>query len=166
MTSLQDHEKNFERNPTGTILKWGMSLMCIVFILGMFGWFLGWFGEAAAVAKEEFGPREALRKYEWCKDAAAQLDKKRADIKVYEGRIATMREDYGDTPKKDWPRDEREAMNQMQAELVGVKASYNGLAADYNANMAKFNWQFAEVGTLPKGASEPLPREFKPYEEK
>jgi len=32
--------------------------------------------------------------------------------------------------------------------------------------MAKFNWAFANVGELPKGADRPLPREFKPYETK
>lgn len=43
------------------------------------------------------------------------------------------------------------------------KPSYNSLAADYNSQMAKFNWRFANKGDLPPGATDPLPREFKPY---
>jgi hypothetical protein len=121
--------------------------------------------EAMDVAHEEFGPKALLTKYEWFKDAAAQLDKKRADIKVYDVRIATMSEDYGDTPRKDWDRTDKEQRNIWLGEMAGVKASYNGLAAEYNAQMAKFNWRFCEVGKLPQGATEPLPRDFKPYTE-
>jgi hypothetical protein len=119
--------------------------------------------EAVEVAHEEFGPRELLRKYEWFKDAAAQLDKKRADIGVYETRLKTMKEDYGDTPRKDWDRTDKEQRNVWLGEMAGVKASYNGLAAEYNSAMAKFNWRFCERGKLPEGATEPLPRDFKPY---
>lgn len=41
-------------------------------IFGMIGFVGGWFDEAAQVAKEEFGPRAMLQKYEWLKDASAQ----------------------------------------------------------------------------------------------
>lgn len=122
-----------------------------------------WFSEAEDVAYDEFGPRQMLRKYEWFKDAAAQLEKKLADIAVYEKRMKEMKETYKDLPRHKWPREDREQYNVWSSELAGVKASYNGLAAEYNAQMAKFNWRFANKGTLPKGADMPLPREFKPY---
>jgi hypothetical protein len=54
-------------------------------------------------------------------------------------------------------------VNQWNGELDGVKASYNDLAADYNSAMSKANVNFTNVGDLPKGASEPLPREVAPY---
>ncbi len=122
-----------------------------------------WFGGAVEVAQQEFGAKELLRKYEWFKDAAASLDKKRADIQVYQSRITQMNEDYSDTHRKDWPRTDREQMSVWQAESSGVKASYNGLAAEYNSQMAKFNWRFCNAGTLPKGATVTLPREFASY---
>lgn len=53
--------------------------------------------------------------------------------------------------------------NRWSQEVAGIKASYNSLAAEYNSQMSKFNWQFAEKGKLPPGATDPLPREFKPY---
>jgi hypothetical protein len=34
---------------------------------------VGWFGEAATVAREELGPRALLKKYAWFKDAAASI---------------------------------------------------------------------------------------------
>ena len=129
-------------------------------LIGGLGSTFGWFGEAAKVAQDEFGPKAMLAKYEWFKDAAAQLDKKQADIAVYEGRITEMTERY---KNKEWPRDVREQWSIWSSEVAGVKASYNALAADYNGQMAKFNWQFANVGELPKGADTPLPREFKRY---
>lgn len=123
----------------------------------------GMVNEATQVAKEEFGPRAMLTKYEWFKDAAASLDKKVADIKVYQSRIDSMKADYGNTPRKEWDRTDKEQMSVWQAEVAGVIASFNGLAAEYNAQMAKFNWRFANAGDLPAGATEPLPREFKTY---
>lgn len=126
--------------------------------------------EAQEVTHEEFGPRAALRKYEWFKDAAASLEKKRANIKVYETRIKQMEEDYIENGKpvsrRKWDRTDKEQFNQWHTELAGVKASYNALASEYNAAMAKINWKFAEVGQLPPGATTPLPRKFKPYVEK
>lgn len=132
-------------------------------VLSILGYAFGWFGEAAQVAKTEFGPQAMLEKYSWFKDAAAQLDKKQADIGVYESRITNLTASYKDVPRQKWPRTDLEQMNVWMSEVSGVKASYNSLAADYNAQMAKFNWRFANVGQLPAGADKPLPREYKPY---
>jgi len=125
----------------------------------------GWFVEGAQVAKEEFGPRASLAKYEWFKDAAATLEAKQATIKVLQIRQDQMVADYTGTPRIKWPRADLEQYNLWGQEVAGVKASYNSLAAEYNAQMAKFNWAFAEKGNLPKGATNPLPREFKSYTE-
>lgn len=119
--------------------------------------------EAANVAQEQFGPREALRKYEWFKDAAAQLEKKQADLGVYDSRLGSLKEANGETPRVRWARSDLEQWSIWQSESAGVRASYNSLAAEYNSQMSKFNWRFANAGQLPPGASTPLPREFKPY---
>jgi hypothetical protein len=140
-----------------------VGLAVVGLVISLLTGVLGNVREAADVAHEEFGPKALLTKYEWFKDASAQLDKKRADIDVYRRRLEIMDEDYGDTPRKDWDRTDKEQRNVWLAELAGVKSSFNGLAAEYNAAMAKFNWAFAERGKLPAGATEPLPREFKPY---
>ena len=122
-----------------------------------------WVNEAAQVARQELGAVALLKKYQWFKDASAQLDKKLADIKVYESRFAALKEAYGDEPRSKWAREDREQFNIWSSEVAGVKASYNSLASEYNSAMAKINWQFAEVGHLPLGADKPLPREYKPY---
>ena len=124
---------------------------------------LGWCGEAAKVTQEEVGPRAVLQKYMLLKEMHAQLDKKLADIKVYENRMNALEAAYKGAPRGQWPRDDREAYNQAATELAGVKASYNDLAAQYNAKMAEVNWAFANQGELPKGATETLPRNYAPY---
>ena len=161
--SLDSIGEDFEKRPGITIFKIGLYLIIIVSAFSLIGWGLGWFGEAGRVAKEEFGPRAMLQKYEWFKDAAAQLDKKKADIRVFDTNVKTMESDYAGKSRSEWDRTDKEQMNQWRLEVAGIKASYNGLAAEYNAQMAKFNWRFANKGMLPEGATEVLPREFKPY---
>ena len=124
---------------------------------------LSFCGEAAEVAQEEFGPRAALEKYERFKDTAATLGKKRADIGVLAGKLTSIEKDYEGISKREWPRLDRQQYRQWQSELAGLKMSYNRLASEYNADMAKFNHRFANRGDLPAGATDPLPREFKPY---
>lgn len=158
-----DYERAAQHGPAPIFTKVLLFLLLAGVPLAGIGYVLGWFGEAAAVVQEEFGPREALRKYSWFKDAAAALDEKRANIAVYEQRLTQLEQAYTGTPRGQWPRDEREQYSVWASECSGVRASFNSLAAEYNAQMAKFHWRFAEVGGLPQGAADPLPREFKPY---
>lgn len=127
--------------------------------------------EAVQVAHDELGPRALLNKYMLLKEMHAQLDKKKADIAVYDKRFANLKESYTDEkgkpiPRIKWAREDRDQANMWEAEYAGVVASYNDLAAQYNAKMAEANWAFCNVGTLPKGADEPLPREYAPYQTK
>jgi hypothetical protein len=162
--SWDDYAEAAESGPWSITKKVIIFLFLALFLIGGIGYFAGWFKETAEVTQKEFGPSALLKKYEWFKDASAQLDKKQADIQVYQARITNMEESYLGQPRKDWARDDREQYNTWQSEVSGVKAGYNTLAADYNAQMAKFNWSFANAGQLPKGADKPLPREYKPYE--
>lgn len=158
-----DYKMAAEYGPKKVAVKVILGLFSVAVLVFILGYAFSWFGETAMLAKEEFGPRAILEKYEWFKDAAAQLEKKQADIAVYDGRLTAMNETYKNLERQKWPREDREQYNIWASEVAGVKASFNTLAADYNAQMAKFNWRFANVGDLPKGANEPLPREFKEY---
>jgi hypothetical protein len=160
----EDYEHAAETGPLSVVLKVVIGLFVVGLFVGSIGYVLGWFTETAVVIKEEFGPRAALDKYSWFKDAAATLEKKRADITVYQSRLAALDTTYTGVSRTQWAREDREQYNVWQTEVAGVKASYNSLAAEYNAAMSKFHWQFAEAGRLPPGANDPLPREFKPYQ--
>jgi hypothetical protein len=161
--SWESYERSADKGPMSIAVKVILSIFILSILIGGLGFVAGWFSEAAQVAQDQFGPGAMLKKYEYFKDVAAQLDKKKADIAVYEGRLTGMKDTYKSVERIKWPREDREQYNVWASEVAGVKASFNQLAADYNAQMAKFNWRFANVGELPKGATEPLPREYKSY---
>ena len=122
-----------------------------------------WLSKASAVAEQQVDPALLLKRYEWFKDVLAQCDKKLADIEVYKTRLTLMDKDYENTPRKDWDRTDKEQYNLWTQEVAGVVASYNSLAAEYNSAMSKMNYRFTNIGALPKGASEPLPKEVREY---
>lgn len=122
----------------------------------------GWADRAMTVVADQVDPAAMLKKYEWFKDAAAQCDKKRADISVYQARISSLQQTYAGIPRTQWARADMEQYNVWLGEVAGVIASYNLLAAEYNAAMAKINYAFCNVGSVPAGGA-PLPREFREY---
>lgn len=115
------------------------------------------------VVYDQFKPEELLRKYEWFKDASAQLDQKLSTLKIYQSKFNDLKQQYKNKSRSDWSRDDREQYNIWQSEQAGISASYNDLASQYNAAMAKFNYRFCNKWDLPQGAETPLPREYKPY---
>lgn len=116
-----------------------------------------WFANRTlTVAKQEADPAELLRKYSWFKEAKAVLESRQAGISVLASRTRGMNGQKLD-------RTDRERLMVWEQEQAGMVLSYNALAAEYNAKMAEIHWAFTNVGKLPAGASEPLPREFAPY---
>lgn len=162
--SMDDYGKEAEDNPKGFIFKLTLFIFTIVVFISILGYAGSWFFEAGEVAREQFGPRAMMKKYEWFKDSSAQLDSKLATIEAYKVRTQSMDETYEGTPRVKWPRSDREQYNQWRSEVAGVITSFNNLAAEYNSQMSKFNYRFTEAGDVPDGAVIPLPREFKPYQ--
>lgn len=118
---------------------------------------------AARAVEEQLDARTLIKRYEWFKNASAQLDKKKADMVVYEKRFALLKEAYAGKPRAEWAREDREQFNLWSTEVAGIEASYNTLAAEYNAAMAKINYRWTNYGAMPDGSTNPLPKEFKPY---
>ena len=162
----EDYNRSAERGPGSLAVRIIVGMAGAFLLIGVIGYAFGWLGEAGHVAQAELGPQALLDKYNWLKEAHAQLDKKRADMAVYETRNKSLDDAYKGQPRSAWSREDREQWATWQSELAGIKASYNDLAARYNAKMAEVQWRFTNVGTLPQGATEPLPREYAPYEEK
>ena len=151
----------------GKIIKWGLiSLLVIaVLVLGVMLIFapIRVVQNAGQVAMEQYSPKILLEKYEWFKNASAQLDAKGANIKALQMRTKSMDDMYKGSSRKDWPRQDLDQYNLWTNEVAGVVLSYNNLAAEYNSQMSKFNWRFTNAGSLPQGATEILPREFRAY---
>lgn len=169
MSSYRDEYRSVSADIYWTLPKI-IGLLFVVFagfsLLGVGACAIGLVGgattNAAKVVRQEFYPDAILRKYEWFKDASAALDKKAADIGVYDKRLKELDAAYEGVPRGKWPRDDREQRAIWSSEAAGVRASYNQLASEYNAEMVKFNWRFTNVGDVPQGGK-PLPREYRPY---
>lgn len=142
---------------------WFVLIVVAFFALRIVGGVLGWFDSAVAVVQKETDPAVLQQKYEWFKDAASALDAKKADISVYESRFKAIGGTVGACPQG-VDRVTREQCLVWVQEVSGIIASYNETASQYNSEMSKWNWRFTNVGQLPQGATEPLPREFKPYQ--
>ena len=164
----KDYEDSADHGPVALMIKTAVGAFIIVSFISVLGFAFGFIGEAATVVREEYGPRAALKKYEWFKDAAAVLEAKVANIELNKTKIVDLEEMYEEegVKRSKWARSDREDHSLWKTELDGLKMSYNQLSAEYNAAMAKINWKFANVGELPPGATDPLPREFKPYLDK
>lgn len=148
--SLSDYEKGMYNNPRRTTFKVVRSLIALGIFLSVIGYFFGWFSEAAQVAQEEFGAKASLKKYEWFQDCANTIEEKSNTIKVYESNIANMNEMYGDSPRIEWDRIDKQQYNQWSAEITGIKASYNKVVKEYNSQSSKFNWSMYNESELPK----------------
>lgn len=156
-------ERTAECRPGPLVAKIIVFGFCVAVPLAIIGYVGGWFSVAAVVAKKEFGPSALLTKYEWFKDYSAALDAKRAQLASYDVLLADVSKSYGFDRFK-WPRDVREDAALKASERIGLRNKYNAMCGEYNAQMAKFNWRFCNAGQLPQGATEPLPREYKPYD--
>ncbi len=147
-----------ERGPWSAILIVASVVLFGGFVVLGLSCVLTTFGKVAKVAQEELGPSALLKKYSDFKDMAAVLEAKKASIEVNENLAANMEKD-----KASWQRQDKEAYYLLQAEIAGMKSSFNQLASEYNSNMSKIHYRFCNTGELPQGAKDPLRREFKAY---
>lgn len=136
-----------------------MILPIVLFGCNIIGRGMNWANRAVEVTAQQVDPAELLRKYEWFKDASAQLDQKVSSIKIFKKRNESI------LAASDKTRSDKESYYLALTEVDGMKASYNELAAEYNSQMAKINWRLCNVGQLPQGATDTLPREYKQYQE-
>lgn len=150
MGSYSQYERNFEANPKRFVWKGLLWLLGLSIVFGSIGYGLGWFSEAAEVVKEEFGPKAALKKYEWFKDASETLNEKRNTIMVYESNLKDMKEDYKEIPRFKWADIDKQQYNQWRMEITGIKASYNKVAKEYNSQSSKFNWSSFNTSNIPE----------------
>jgi len=134
----------------GKIIKFILILFLLSTIIGSIGYGLGWFSEAATVAKTEFGAKASLKKYEWFKDCSNTIEEKRNSIKLYEANLKNIDKQYEGVKRKDWDDFDKAQYNQWSMEIVGIKASYNKVVKEYNSQSDKFNWAMYNTSDLPR----------------
>jgi len=99
-----------------------LAIVGIIGIVCVFAVIMFFAGGAAKVAANELEPSVLQQKYEWFKDASAQLDAKIANIEVYQGRINRLQNTYNGTPRNQWNRADIDQINLYESEVGGIKA--------------------------------------------
>jgi len=144
--SWNSYGKAAEKGPGAIFWKVFMLGLTAVIILSAAGFFLGWFGEAVKVAKDEFGPEKALAKYEWFIDQANGIEKMDQDVILYEERVknvASKYQGYGDNMANWAPHIQvqfNKEKQQADEDLLAIASQRNNLVKEYNAQSGKFNW--------------------------
>jgi len=140
-----------EFNKTTKEVKWtfwkvtGLIVGALI-VLSVIGYALGWFSDAAEVAKDEFGPKAAMEKYEWFINQATNIEKMDQDIVLYQQRVASVDSTYAayGKDKSTWPPDIRTTYNHEKQtakdDLLAIASQRNNLVKEYNAASQKFNW--------------------------
>lgn len=134
-------------------------------VLPIIGYGCSFVGNAANTAYNEFKPSKLLEKYTEFKTIHSRLSAMKATIDTLEASKQSTILSYGSDMAK-MPRDVRQDLASSTAEIAGTKAAFNRLASDYNRNMALFNYRFCNIGELPEGAFDPLPRDYVEYKTK
>lgn len=143
--------------------KWILLGILLFVGLGVGNFVCSWTGEAMQVVKEEISPKRLLEKYEWFKDTYATLGARKASISLSQKKISQMEEDYEGVARKDWDRVDKQQQSQWKTELDGLMMAYNNLASEYNSQMSKGNYYFTNIGELPQGATQVMPRSVAEY---
>jgi hypothetical protein len=145
LNEWETFERAAEKGPLSLFGRIIGVVLIVSISLSIVGYGLGWFSEAAQVAKEEFGPRAGLEKYEWFIDQSNRIEKMDQDIKLFENRVGAIDEQYtsyGDRTK--WSPDIRVQFNrekqQGRDDLLAVISQRNNLVRDYNGASEKFSW--------------------------
>ena len=128
-------------------------MIILMVTLGIIGYVAGWFSEAGEVAQDEFGPRAAVRKYEWFKNKSNSLNAAEKVIKITEGAIEDFKESAG--PRGNWTFEDKEEYSRLTTDLRGQKAFFENLKAEYRAACKKANWEiFKDDDEVVKWADE------------
>lgn len=124
-----------------------LPIIALVVVLSIIGGILGWFGEAADVAREEFGPSAMRDKYQWFVQQAHSIESMDSTISVFESRVKGVDRQYsgyGEDMSK-WPPhiqvQYNNARQQTRDDLVAVVTQRNGLVREYNAASNDFFWE-------------------------
>lgn len=131
-----------------------LAIIGVLMIISVIGFIGGMFNDSLKTVEEQYAPSALLKKYEYFKDLSGAIDKKDADIQMYQSEIATMPSET---------KDDKFYLQQRKSELLGIISIRNSMCAEYNIAMSKFNYKFCNKGEMPATNLEPLPREYKPY---
>lgn len=122
---------------------------CIIALSGI-SYVAGWFGQAADVAQEEFGPRAALQKYEWFKDQAAAIKTAELSRDQFKSSLKDLEEKQEKAPDAISRQLMEGNVTNARNDLTAFEANLKNLKEEFNAASAKFNWSAFKDSDIPQ----------------
>lgn len=146
MSGWQSWERAADRGPGPFLWKLGVFIVLVMLVMIPVGCALGFIGEGAQVVHDEFGPKAALKKYEWFIDQSNSIEKMNNDIKTYTQRVQDVDNRYSTygADRTKWTPAIQVQYNHDRGlaydDLTAVVTQRNNLVREYNAESSKFNW--------------------------
>jgi len=144
--SWEKYENAARKGPGPIAWKFFWFAISMLIVVGLTLYAVSLWNEAAMVAKQEFGAKAALKKYEWFVDQANRIKEMDGNIGLYEQRVKSVRERYvayGEDQAK-WPPHAQiqyqTEYNRVKDDLLAIIAQRNHLVQEYNSASQKFNW--------------------------
>lgn len=124
-------------------------VIILLVVLSIVGYALGWIGEAADVAQEQFGARNAVRQYEWFKNQYELIQAADQKIAQTEAQLKQLKEDLG-PDRKEWSMFDAQEYDRLSSVLLGQRNYRQTLVADYNAHSKMANRSVFRTNDLPE----------------
>lgn len=150
--SWESYETAAEKGPGALILKVLILILGLSILVGSVGYGLGWFSDAAQVAKEEFGPKAMRDKYTWFIQQAESIKKMDQDITNFEARLKSIEDKYAKYGKPENWRPDISTMYNHESQVAkddvnAVISQRNNLVKEYRAQSKNFLWKNFEKET-------------------
>mgnify|MGYP007031238894 CR=1 FL=1 len=111
------------------------------------GYAYNWFGEGFQVAREEFGPRAAIFKYEWFHDKHENIKSVKQKVKIAQDAVKAFTDSAG--PRSSWTFEDKNEMSRLSAVLNATQNILTEMVSEYNSNSSKFNHKVFRDAQLP-----------------
>lgn len=131
---------------------WAVLSFIAIGVFALIGHACSWFGEGATVAREEFGPRRAIQKYEWFRDKNEAIRGVKVKVRTAQAEQSAFIASAG--PRDKWTFEDKQEAARLSAVLSATRNILAEMVAEYNANAKKFNHATFLANDLPQVQTE------------
>lgn len=140
-------EDRFEKKPRRTTLNIGVSILAILFVLGLVAGGFNLLMQPGRVAQKTFDAGNMIANYEWFKQQAQ--DVKAIDTKIAAASTAQKTFETSAGNRENWKFDDRQEWNRLNTIVMGLTGQRASMVAEYNARTQMANRDIFRTGDLP-----------------
>jgi len=151
MTTLNQHEQNFENNPSKSIRKFilwtiGIGFMVTIVVAGIKTVLLP-SKTAADVIEKTLDANNVLANYEWFKTQYNDWEAIKSKVQQAENSVSTFKSEAGD--RSIWTFEDKQESARLQSIVDGLRYQKEDIEAKYNAHSKMLNRNLFKSSDLP-----------------